>query len=149
MASPEATPWTLAVRILAVVSGVLLIVVVLEARTLRLARAEVQQMRTEREAARAAVLSTWAHQSASEVDNAVRWLDEFYSEPTEGFGRRGGLCADGKLANQAITSYLVGGFLSARGEGKSYDASIASMRAAIIRSDDYRAVQPTLAAPSR
>ena len=147
MSAPEATPWTLAVRILAVLSGVLLVVVVLEARTVRLARAELQQLRTEREQARTAVLSTWAHQPTSEIDSAIRWLDEFYSEPSEGFGRRGGLCANGKLAHDAITSYLIGAFLSARGEGKSYDASIATMRAAIVRSDDYRAAHPDLAAP--
>ena len=147
MASSEETPWTLAVRVLLVVSGVLLMVVVLEARTLRLARAELQQVRTEREQEKTALLSTWAHQSASEIDDALRWLDEFYAEPAEGFGRRGGLCADGKLANHAITSYLIGKFLSARGEGKSYDASIATMRAAIVTSDAYRAAHPDLATP--
>lgn len=149
MASPEETPWSLAVRVLAVLSGVLLVVVLLEARTVRLARGELQQLRTEREQARTAAMAAWTHQSLSETSDALRWLNAFYAEPTEGFGRRGGLCTDGRLDEQAITSYLVGGYLSARGEGKSYDASIAAMRAVILRSDEYRAVHPNLAAPTQ
>src|SRR3954447_5748706 len=149
MTSPEHTPWSLAVRVLAVVSGVLLMVVLLEARTVRLARAELQQLRTEREQAKTLTMAGWTQQSLSETTDALSWLDEFYAEPTEGFGRTGGLCADSRLDPQAITSYLVGGYLSARGEGKSHGASLAAMRAAILRSDAYRALHPNLAAPTQ
>ncbi len=145
MALAEHTPWALAVRVLAVLSSVLLIVVLLEGRTVRQARAELQQLRTERDQSQAAAMGAWARQSVSGTGDALRWLDTFYAEPTEGLGRRGGLCADGRLADRAITAYLVGEFLTARGSGKSYDASIGAMRAAIIKSDEYRAVHPELA----
>jgi type II secretory pathway pseudopilin PulG len=151
MASAEETPWSVAVRVLAVVSSVLLIVVVLEGRTVRRARAELQQLRTERDQSQVAAMSAWARQPVSETGDALRWLDTFYAEPTEGFGRRGGLCADGRLADRPITAYLVGEFLTARGTGKSYEASIGAMRAAMNKSDEYRSVHPELAtqAPDR
>jgi len=86
-------------------------------------------------------------QPLEEADSALRWLDTFYAEPTEGFGRKGGLCVEGRLNDRAITAYLVGGFLASRGAGDSYDASIAAMRAQIVKTDDYRAVHPELATP--
>jgi hypothetical protein len=146
MASAEDTPWSLAIRVLTLLSVVLLIVVFLEARTVREARAELQQLRTEREQTKASTAAAWARQPLDEAGSAVRWLDGFYGEPAEGFGRKGGLCAEGRLDDRAITSYLVGGFLAARGGGKSYDASIAAMRALIVQGDAYRAVHPELAA---
>jgi hypothetical protein len=146
MASAEETPWALAVRVLALVSAVLLVVVFLEARTVRQARAELQQLRNEREQTKTSLAAAWASQSVDEAGNAVRWLDTFYSEPTEGFGRKGGLCAESRLDDRAITAYLVKGFLGARGAGSSYDASMAAMRASIVKSDAYRAVHPELAA---
>ena len=148
MRSAEETSWTTAVRILMVISTVLLVITALEARTVRQARAELQQLRTEREQAKTSTTATWARQSIRETNEAVRWLDTFYAEPTEGFGRRGGLCADGRLNDEAITSYLLGGYLNARASGKSYEASLAEMKAAIGRSDSYRAVHPELAVQS-
>src|SRR4051794_8168037 len=145
MASAEETRWSLAVRILAVLSSVLLITVVLEGKTVRQARAELQQLRTERDQSQSAAMGAWARQSVSATGDALRWLDTFHAEPTEGFGRPGGLCAGGRLADRAIMAYLVGEFLTARASGKSYDASIGAMRAAIIKSDEYRSVHPELA----
>lgn len=146
MASAEDTPWFLAVRVLALVSAVLLVVVFLEARTVRTARAELQQLRSEREQTKTLIAAAWARQPIEETGGALRWLDTFFSEPTDGFGKKGGLCADGKLDDRAITSYLVSGYLAARGAGNSYDASVAAMRASIVKSDAYRAVHPELAA---
>jgi hypothetical protein len=134
---------------LAVLSGLLLIVAGLEARTLRQARAELQQLRTEREQAQTATVAAWAHQSLSESSSALQWLDSFYAEPTEGLGRKGGLCFDGKLDERAITSYWVSGFLATRAEGKSYDASLGAMRDLIVKSDQYRAVHPSLGPPAQ
>ena len=145
MKSAEETSWTTAVRVLALISTVLLVITALEARTVRQARAELQQLRAEREQAKTNAAATWARQSVRETNEALRWLDTFYAEPTEGFGRRGGLCADGRLNDEAITSYLLGGYVNARASGKSYEASLSEMKAAIARSDSYRAVHPEFA----
>ena len=145
MRSAEETSWTTAVRVLTVISTVLLIITALEARTVRQARAELQQLRSEREQAKTSATATWARQSLRETNEALRWLDTFYAEPTEGFGRRGGLCADGKVNDEAVTSFLLGGYVNARASGKSYEASVSEMKSAIARSDSYRAVHPELA----
>lgn len=147
MAPVDDTPWPLAVRVLSLFSAVLLVVLFLEARTVRQVRAELQQLRSEREQTKVSTAAGWAGQPLDEAARAVRWLDSFYAEPAEGFGRQGGLCADGRLNDDAITSYLVGGFLASRGAGSSYDGAIAAMRTEIVRSDAYRTVHPELAAP--
>jgi hypothetical protein len=138
--------WAVAVRLLALISAVLLVIVVLEARTVRQARGELQQLRTERDSAKSTVTGTWARQSIDEAGDAVRWLNTFYAEPSEGLGRSGGLCAGGQLDDRAITSYVFGEFLQSRGASKSMEASIAAMRAAVGRSEAYRAAHPELAA---
>jgi hypothetical protein len=147
MVSADDTPWSLAVRVLSLLSAVLLVVVFLEARTVRQVRAELQQLRSERDQTKANIAAAWTRRPLEEADSALRWLDTFYAEPTEGFGRKGGLCGEGRLNDRAITAYLVGGFLASRGAGDSYDASIAAMRAQIVKTDDYRAVHPELATP--
>jgi len=112
----------------------------------RQTRAELQQLRNEREQTKTLIAAAWTRQPIDETGGALRWLDTFYSEPTEGFGKKGGLCADGRLDDRAVMSYLVGGYLAARGAGNSYDASVAAMRASIVKSETYRAVHPELAA---
>jgi len=148
MALAEETSWPLAVRVLSLLSAVLLIVVFLEARTVRQARAELQQLRSERQQTKAGITASSARQAVEEAGSAVRWLDSFYAEPAEGLGRKGGLCAEGKLDDRAITSYFVDGFLTSRGAGQSYDASIAAMRAQLVKSDAFRAAHPELAQPA-
>ena len=139
MPSDEVRRWALAVRVLTVLSTLLLVIVALEARTLRQARAELQQVRSEREQANTGAME---RQSTRETGDALRWLDTFYSDSTEGFGRRGGLCAEGKLNTDAITSYLLDVFVKTRAEGKSFEAAVAAMKTSITTTDAYRAVHP-------
>lgn len=141
--------WALAIRVLAIASALLLVIAVLEARALRRARSEVQQLRSERDAVKAGIASSWTRQPADEVGRTIRWLDDFYRDPSEGFGRPGGLCAGGRLDESAVVTDVIGVFLPARAVGKSMDASLALMRDAILRSDPYRAVHPDLTLPSR
>ena len=141
--------WALAVRVLAVASALLLGVGVLEARALRRARSEIQQLRQEREAVKTAVVSAWTRLPADEAGRTIRWLDDFYREPSQGFGRPGGLCAGGRLDDAALVTDVFGVFLPARASGASMDASLALMKDAIVRSEAYRTVHPDLVPPSR
>jgi hypothetical protein len=141
--------WSTAIRALALVAGVLLIVAGVEARALRQARSELQALRGERAQAQSAVLSKWTEASLGEVDHALRWLNTFYAEPTEGFGQTGGLCNGNKLDDGAITTYVVGGFLPARASGQSYEASLAAMRASIENTEQYRTLHPAPPRPAR
>ena len=141
--------WALAVRVLALASALLLVIGVLEARALRRARSDLQQLRQERDAVKTAVASAWTRLPADEVGRTIHWLDDFYREPSEGFGRPGGLCAGGRLDDGALVSGVFGVFLPARASGASMNASLALMKDAIVRSEPYRAVHPDLAPPSR
>lgn len=135
------TRWAMAVRVLAVLSAVLMTVVILEGWTLRRARAEMQQLRTEREQMKAGIAASWARQSVDELNQAIRWLDGFYAEPERGLGRAAGLCSAGRLDDQAIASG-VSGFLTARASGASVSTAIDTVRTSIVRTDAYRAVHP-------
>jgi hypothetical protein len=138
------TRWANTVRLLSLLSAVLMTVAILEAWTLRRARAELQQLRTEREETKRAIAAGWGRQSAEELRQAVQWLDGFYAEPERGFGRKGGLCSDGRLDTDNLVPG-VSGFLAARAGGASASASIETVRAGIVRTDAYRAVHPDLA----
>src|SRR5450759_5166024 len=105
--------WALAIRVLAIASALLLVIAVLEARALRRARSEVQQLRSERDTVKAGIASSWTRQPADEVERTIRWLDDFYRDPSEGFGRPGGLCAGGRLDEGAIVTDVIGVFLPA------------------------------------
>ncbi len=131
--------WALAVRALAVISALLLVVTVLEARTVREARRELQQLRAEREQVKAGISSTWAAQSRDEAAEAIRWLDDFYKDQSEGFGMPGGLCAGGHLHEDAIAAQVMGVFLPARASKKSVDSALTLMKEALEQTDAYRA----------
>jgi hypothetical protein len=140
--------WAMAVRALALVSTVLLVVTVLEAGAIRRLRAELQTLRTEREEVKTGLASPWAQQSADDVGQAIRWLDSFYVDSEQGFARPGGLCAGGKLDDQTIARYTVGAFLPARAAKRSVIDAIDAMKTAIRRTDAYRSVHPDLALPA-
>ena len=140
--------WAMAVRALALVSTVLIVVTVLEAGAIRRLRSELQLLRTEREEVKTGLASPWAQQSVDDVGQAIRWLDSFYMDSEQGFARPGGLCAGGKLDDQAIARYTVGAFLPARATKRSVIDSIDAMKTAIRRTDAYRSVHPDLALPA-
>src|SRR3954468_25033651 len=143
----EVTRWAVAVRVLALVSLILLVTGILEARTIRRARSEIQRLRTEREAVAANIVSAWTRQPADDLGRAIRWLDDFHRDPVDGFGRPAGLCAPGHVDDQAIATALGAAFLPARASGKSFDASVAVIRDQIVRTDQYRVTHPDLAPP--
>ena len=140
--------WAMAVRALALVSTVLIVVTVLEAGAIRRLRSELQLLRAEREEVKTGLASSWAQQSSDDVDQAIRWLDSFYMDSEQGFARPGGLCAGGKLDDQAITRYTVGTFLPARTARRLVIDSNDAMKTAIRRTDAYRSVHPDLALPA-
>lgn len=140
--------WAMAVSALALVSVLLVVVAVLEGTAIRELRSELQALRTEREEVKTGLASTWAQQSIDEVDQAIRWLDSFYKDTSQGFAAAGGLCSDGKLDSQAISRFTVGVFLPARAAKQSVPDSIDAMKTAIRRTPAYRSVHPDLALPA-
>ena len=141
--------WATAVRVLALLSVFLGTVAVLEAVTVRRARAELQQLRQEREDAKAARTGTWARESATEVGEAIAALDGFYDDSAEGFGRPGGLCAGGHLNVEPIVTYVLGAYLPTRALGRSNVAAADAMKAAVRATADYRAIHQSLAPAGR
>ena len=131
--------WAMGVRILALLSAVLMVLAVLEGAALRRARAELQQLRTEREDAKAGLTSPWAKESAGEFREALRRLDTFYADPADGLGRAQGLCAGGRIDDEAVATFAFGRYLPARASGRSLEASLSAMRDALVASDAYRA----------
>jgi hypothetical protein len=141
--------WATAVRILALTAIVSATVAALEAKSIRSLRAELQTLRTEREAAKAGVSAAWAAQSIGELNQAIRWMDNFYADSTEGFGRPGGLCAAGRLNDEALARFTIGAFLPARAARQPVSDSIEAMKTAIRRTDEYRTIHPDLALPAQ
>ena len=137
----------MAVRALGLVSLVLLVLAVLEAGAIRSLRSELQMLRSEREEAKTSLESRWAQQSVDDVGQAIRWLDSFYADSEQGFGKPSGLCAGGKLDDQDLTRFIVGSFLPARASKHSLVDSIDAMKTAIRRTDAYRTAHPDLALP--
>ncbi|MEO7192226.1 MAG: hypothetical protein ABI051_14335 [Vicinamibacterales bacterium] len=136
-------------RVLAAVTAVLIIVSVREAVTIRRARAELQQLRIERDKIKAGVVTAWTAQPVVEVGEVLRGLNTFYADSAEGFGRLGGLCHDGKLDERPLLDYLFGSYLPARASGQSVEVALRVMNTAIIESDAYRLIHPDLAAAKR
>lgn len=134
--------WETAVRVLALVSLVLMILSVVEGFALRRARAEIQQLRTEREQAKAGIAAAWAQQSREEFKHAMQDLHAMFEDDVDGLGRAGGLCAGGRLDADAIASYAAGSFLAARAAGRSVPAALAEMRAEVQKTDAWRALHP-------
>ena len=119
--------WAGAVRVLGLLSLVLLVMTVFEARSLRLARAELQQLR---DARRARPVGTTPVQ-VDDLRTAVRWLDAAYADPASALGREGGLCAGGQLDADALATFVGGAFLPARLAGGSLDDAMATMKKAV------------------
>jgi hypothetical protein len=136
-----------AIRVLALLSAGLAVLAVLEAAAIRQGRAELQQLRAERDEARAGIAASWARQSAGEFGRVVLGLNDFYKDGETGFGRPGGLCAAGQLDVEPIVTFVFGSFLPARGAGRSTIAAVEEMMADVRRSDAYREVRPALALP--
>jgi hypothetical protein len=130
--------WAWAVRALALISIAAGATAILEGRAIRELRGDLEALRGQRETAKRSVIAQWAAQPVEDAGTALRALDEFYADPTDGWGRRGGLCADGKLNDRAIESSVFGTFLSERAAGKTLSGAIDAMRDAIRRTDAYR-----------
>lgn len=125
--------WALAVRVLAIAVLLLSGLAILEAVAIRNARAELQRLRGEREAAKGGLVQAWANQSTDEFQEAVRWLHGFTADSSEGLGRDGGLCPGGVPDAKAIATWVLGVYLPARSAGRSKPAAIELMHAAILK----------------
>ncbi|HEY2432476.1 MAG TPA: hypothetical protein VGI12_07355 [Vicinamibacterales bacterium] len=136
-----------AIRFLLTATVLLVVTSGVEAVAIRRTRADLQALRSERDAAVVGVATSWTRQPIDETSRALRWLDDFDRDPAAGFGRSGGACPDGRLDQQGIAEGL-GIFLSARASGKSANASIDTLRSTLMRTDRYRAVHPAQAAPT-
>jgi hypothetical protein len=152
MSKSDAAPlsehrWATVVRVLALLATVLLVIAVLEARTIRLAKAELQRLRDDARqhaAAREVV-------GPEELGIALRRLDLLYGRPGGELGLPGGLCSGGRLDDAAISAFVGGAFLPARLAGRPIDEALAAMDSAVLasglRGDAGRARQP--APPTR
>lgn len=120
-------------RLITLIAVLAVAVAVLEGRAVRHARAELEQLRSERSQAQAGVAAAWKAQAIDEVRRAIRAADDFFAEPNDGIGRAGGLCPGGRLDDDALVTSVFGTFLTSRAEGKSFDASIRTMKDEIYR----------------
>jgi hypothetical protein len=136
-----------AFRVVVLLSAVLFVLAVAEARTIRELRAELQQLRSERDEFQAGLAKAWTERSTNEFRAAVQWLHELYEEPIDGLGRPGGLCAAGAPDHGAIAEWVLGVFMKARAEGRPHRAALDVTYEAIVRSDAYRAAHPDRAPP--
>jgi hypothetical protein len=134
--------WATAVRVLAVVTLVLTTFSIVAGIALRRARAEIQQLRSEREQVKSGVAATWAQQPIAEFQHALRELNAFFEDDLDGMRRPGGLCAGGRLDDEAVAAYAVGSFLVARAAGRSVPGAVAIMKAEIQKTDAFRALHP-------
>jgi hypothetical protein len=134
--------WATAVRALAIVTVVLVVLAALEGVALRRARAELQELRSEREQVKAGAAAVWARQSVADFKYGLHELHAFFEDELDGLGRPGGLCAGGRIDDEAVATYAVGSFLTARADGQSAPAAVAAMKAEIQKTDAYRARHP-------
>jgi hypothetical protein len=141
--------WATAVRVLALLTAVSIVTAALEAKAIRGLRSEQQMLRTAREEAKAGIDASWAAMSADELEGSIRWLNTFYRDAGEGFGQPGGLCAAGELNARDLARFAAGAFLPARASGQSMAESIDTMKTAIRRTAEYRALHPDLGLPDK
>ena len=134
--------WPTAVRVLAVMTLVLMVLSIVAGVALRRARAEIQQLRFEREQVKSGTAAVWAQQSLAEFRHALHELNAFFEDDLDGLNRPGGLCAGGRLDDQAVATYAAGSFLVARAAGRSVPGAVAIMKEEIQKTDAYRALHP-------
>lgn len=134
--------WANAVRVLALIAIAAGATAVLEGKAIRDLRSQLQTLRAERELVKQGLATTWAHNAAEDVGAALRAVDEFYADPADGLGRRGGFCPNGKLDDRAIVTSVFETFLSARAAGRTVTDAIEATRDAIRQTDAYRALHP-------
>jgi hypothetical protein len=139
--------WATAVRVLGLIAALLAVTAVLEAGAIRRLRADLQGRRAERQDAAARLTAQHGEQPIDDAGEAIRWLDSFYADGEQGFGRAGGLCAGGKVNDQAIARFVLGTFVPARSAGQSTAESIDAMKLAIRGTDAYRSIHADLARP--
>jgi hypothetical protein len=137
----------MAVRVAAIIAVMAVVVAFLEGLAIRRLRAELQTLRSARDAVKAEVAPAPARQSVDDVSQAVRWLDAFYADVEQGFARPGGLCAGGRIDDRALADALGTAFLPARAAGQSEVEAIDAMRTSLRRTETYRTLHPDLALP--
>jgi len=132
-----AAHWARWVRALGLLSGVLLIFAIAEARTIREARAEIAQLRAERDQVRAGVAKTWTAMPVADFVQAGKWLDRHIAHQ-DYLQRTGGLCGAGQPDFDAMAIYMLGHYVPERAAGRSHDAGIEAMRQAMLNSEEWK-----------
>ena len=133
--------WARWVRGLGLLSGLLLIFAIAEARTIRAARAEITQLRAERDEVRAGVAKTWMAMPAGDFVEAGKWLDRHIAHQ-DYLQRSGGLCGTGQPDFKAMADYMLGHYAPERAAGRSHDAGIEAMRQAMLNSEEWKQKHP-------
>jgi len=129
--------WARWVRGLGLLSGVLLVFAAAEGYTIRAARAEIAQLRAEREEVRAGVAKTWTAMPAGDFVQAGKWLDRHIAHQ-DYLQRAGGLCGTGQPDFDAMAAYMLGHYAPERAAGRSHDAGIEAMRQAMLNSEEWK-----------
>lgn len=129
--------WARWVRGLGLLSGVLLVFAAAEGYTIRAARAEIAQLRAEREEVRAGVAKTWTAMTADDFVQAGKWLDRHIAHQ-DYLQRAGGLCGTGQPDFDAMATYMLGHYAPERAAGRSHDAGIEAMRQAMLNSEEWK-----------
>ena len=129
--------WSRWVRGLGLLSGVLLIFAIAEGRTIREARAEIAQLRAERDQVRAGVAKTWTSMPAADFVQAGKWLDRHIAHQ-DYLQRTGGLCGPGQPDFDAMAEFMLGHYVPERAAGRSHDAGIEAMRQAMLNSEEWK-----------
>jgi hypothetical protein len=75
--------------------------------------------------------------TASEMSDALRWLDHFYSAP-EGLQRPTGIIVDGKVDFESIANWLFRNYLQARSNGAMPEEAREIVAKAIRESEEWR-----------
>lgn len=136
-----ATHWARWVRGLGLLAGVLAIVAAAEGFTIRAARAEIAQLRAERDQARTGVASKWTAMPSEDFVAAGKWLDRHSAHP-DYLVRAGGLCGTGQPDFEAMADYLLEHYAVERAAGRSHDAGLEAMRQAMMASDEWKEKHP-------
>ena len=139
-AEHETHHWARWVRVLAVATGVLTVVAVAEAYTIRSARAEIATLRAERDQVRTGVASKWTAMPAEDFVLAGKWLDRYIAH-WDYLRVKGGLCGTGQPDFQSMADYMLGYYVVERAAGRSHDAGIEAMRQAMLNSEAWKKVR--------
>jgi len=75
--------------------------------------------------------------TASEMNDALQWLDRFYASP-DGLQRPTGIITDGRIDFESIANWLFRNYLQARSNGATPEEARELVATAIRESEEWR-----------